>query len=100
MSTEYADGMPKNSTLDNLRRLIELDAILADSTLFIRQFAKAKGVSTKTIRRDLAMLRQLSQRMVHERVDKSPQPETLDLCWRYEPGVEPLFACNARKKQP
>jgi hypothetical protein len=97
MSAGYADLMPKNSTLDNLRRLIALDAILASTVLYVGHFAEEWGVDARTIRRDLAMLRQLGQKMRHERVDKDPHPESLMLGWGYERGVEPLFACNVRK---
>lgn len=83
--------MPKNSTLDNVKRLIALDAALV-SSVYVPAFAKEWGVSTKTIRRDLAMLRQLGERMIHKRFEGG---EVLDMYWRYERGVKPLFACNA-----
>lgn len=91
MSTRYADGMPKNSTLDNVKRLIALDAALCNH-FYLGSFAKEWGVSTKTIRRDLAMLRQLGQQTEKFRINVDGVMETR---WQYKPGVKPLFARNA-----
>lgn len=46
-------------TAETLRRLAELDAALAGEGVRVREFAESRGLSTKTIRRDLETLRSL-----------------------------------------
>ncbi len=59
-------------------------------------FARQWEVSTKTVHRDLAAFKQLGQRMVHKPTDDGS--EVRDVCWHYEPGVEPLFLCNLSER--
>lgn len=97
MSNRYSDPMPKNSSISILERWRAMDAALGRPNnagwvygLNVDSFALTWGVSTKTIRRDLAAFKAMGRRTVCKRVDKE-----VDIYrWYYEAGVEPLFVCN------
>jgi hypothetical protein len=87
--------MRKNASADSIRKWKAMDAERADPFgLYVAGFARKWKVSTKTVRRDVAALRQLAQRMVRKPLDEAPQWEVFDHFWKYERGVEPLFVSN------
>jgi hypothetical protein len=81
--------MPKNSSLDVLRRWQAMDHELRSGKLFVAPFARRRKVSLKTVRRDLAVFRGLGQRM-----DRKYEREISEFYWEYQPGVECLFVGN------
>lgn len=78
--------MPKNSSLDVLRRWREMDEHLARGRLFVASFARRWKVSPKTVRRDLAAFQEIGQRMA-----KGFEQELSEFYWAHESGVKRLF---------
>lgn len=78
--------MAKNSFVARLKRWQAMDDELASGALYVRTFAQQWEVSEKTVRRDLADLRAMGQR-----IGKKFEWELAEQRCQYEPGVERLF---------
>jgi hypothetical protein len=81
--------MPKNSSLDVLKRLQALDKALLTGVVFVKKFAQKWDVTTRQVRYDLGTLRDLGQLIVpfvyHEEGEDRIQ------AWQYAPDQRPLF---------
>lgn len=89
--------MPKNSSIDVLKRWMALDGLLTGrgehtARLKAGPFAKKWGVSEKTVRRDLLAFKEMGQeiRQCQFEGDRAPR-------WYYPNGVQPLFSKNAKE---
>jgi hypothetical protein len=83
--------MPKNSSIDVLRRWMDLDLLLDEgdypfSGLYIASFAEKWGVSVKTVRRDLDDFKEMGQKMRH-----FYEWDSRRWLWCYLPQTRPLF---------
>src|SRR4051794_21355648 len=92
-------GMPKNSSIDILKRWQAMDAALAGHEWFtVRRFAKKWGVSDRTVFRDLDAFRAMGQAI--KCIPPASGSELLyDYRQRYEPGVRCLFHCQPLPKK-
>jgi hypothetical protein len=89
--------MPKNSSVEVLRRWRAMDAALAIDDarlgLHVPTFAREWNVNERTVRRDLAAFRDLGQEMICNDLGE----EEGRRCWWYARGVLPLFVENLRR---
>jgi hypothetical protein len=92
--------MPKNSSVEVLRRWRSLDRALCGGPygfeygVEVSRFARQCRVSVKTVRRDLDAFRALGQEVRHLAMPGNEHYHC------YAPGTRPLFACNLRPRGP
>jgi hypothetical protein len=95
--------MPKNPSLDVVRRWRALDASLAYGSVFKKRFASAWGCSEKTIQRDIDGLRKLGQQIKsYPHIEEAPSPgwgirASKEYYYCYARDQQPLFACNTEE---
>lgn len=88
--------MPKNSSIQVLRRWQELDAALTRGWLNLRRSAERLGTNERTLKRDIAAFRAMGQTI--ESARSEPWGEIREYVKRYAPGTKPLFVANLPKE--
>ena len=93
--TRIASGKPYGRSFVRIvKRLTVIDSLLAGDGLFVMAAAEQLGVSDKSIRRRLSILRQLAGPTVCD-IDET----TGRYRHRYAKGVKPLFTASLNRKR-
>jgi hypothetical protein len=87
--------MSRDTNANLLKRWMAIDLRLANGSMRVAEVAEVWMVNRKTIRRDLALFRQLGYRP--EPVARKPG---VNYVWRYPAGQAPMFTATGNDTAP